>query len=178
MYVWLHSLCITSKMGLFPGGYQVKDTTQSKFKRRKDLLFAASKENIRDLPQSRVSLNSKTGSFKVKIHAFSWRGFGGPHSLSFINWGIEKINIINLWVSVDLVVECFRLIFTIETELGVFPSDICYGYFSCLIIGNVSAFFYSLRILTKTCSRTGIMARLRSQCSLGPKCLLCLESHP
>ena len=62
----------------------------------------------------------KTSRFKVKIHAYSWRGLGGSHSLSFINWGAEKVNIISLWVSVHLVVECFRLMFTIETLQLIF----------------------------------------------------------
>ena len=37
--------------------------------------------------------------------------------------GSEKVNIIIPWVPVALVVEDFRLIFIIETELGVFTTD-------------------------------------------------------
>ena len=37
--------------------------------------------------------------------------------------GSGKVNIIILWVSVALVVEDFRLTFIIETELGVFRTD-------------------------------------------------------
>ena len=52
---------------------------------------------------------------------------------------------------------------------------LCYCYFSCLI---VSAFFVLLRsLITKTCSRASIVARLRSQNGLGQKWLLCQESH-
>ena len=40
-----------------------KDTTKPKSGRRKDLLFAARKENPRDLSQSSVSPNSKIGKF-------------------------------------------------------------------------------------------------------------------
>ena len=42
-------------------GVESKDTTKPKIRRKKDLLFAASKENTRDLSQSSVSSNSKTG---------------------------------------------------------------------------------------------------------------------
>ena len=38
-----------------------KDKTKSKFGRRRDLFIAASKNDIRDLSQSSVSSNSKTG---------------------------------------------------------------------------------------------------------------------
>ena len=37
--------------------------------------------------------------------------------------GSEKVNIIFSLVPVDLVIENFRLIFTIETEVGVFTTD-------------------------------------------------------
>ena len=42
-----------------------KDTMKPKIGRRKNLLFAASKENIGDLSQSSVSLN--WGSFKLRV---------------------------------------------------------------------------------------------------------------
>ena len=49
---WVHLL-----MGIKP-----KDTTKPKIRRRKDLLLSvANMENIRDLSQSSVSLNSKIG---------------------------------------------------------------------------------------------------------------------
>ena len=38
-----------------------EDTSKPKIRRRKDLLVAASKENPGDLPQGRVTRNSKTG---------------------------------------------------------------------------------------------------------------------
>ena len=42
-------------------GVKPKDTTKPKSGRRKDVLFAASKENTGDPSQSTVSPNSKTG---------------------------------------------------------------------------------------------------------------------
>ena len=42
-------------------GVELKDTTKPKTGRRKDLLLAASKENIMDLSQSSVSPDGKTG---------------------------------------------------------------------------------------------------------------------
>ena len=47
----------------------------------------------------------------------------GGQSLSFSSLkspGLEKVNII---ISVDLVVECLRLIFTVDTERGVFTTE-------------------------------------------------------
>ena len=51
---------ITPKLGspLF-GGCWVKRHNQAMIRRRKDLLFAASKKNSRDISQSNISLNSK-----------------------------------------------------------------------------------------------------------------------
>ena len=42
-------------------GMEPKDTTKPKIRKRKDLLLVASKENTRDVSQSSVSPNSKTG---------------------------------------------------------------------------------------------------------------------
>ena len=42
-----------------------KDKTKSKFERRKDLFIAASKNNIRDISQSSVSSNRKTGNVLI-----------------------------------------------------------------------------------------------------------------
>ena len=56
------------KAGLLPEncvlllvGIEPKDTTKPKSRRRRDLLLATSKENTRDLSQSSISPNSKTG---------------------------------------------------------------------------------------------------------------------
>ena len=48
-----------------------KDTTKPKIRRSRDLLFATSKENTGDLSQSYVSPTAKSGSFKLKVHAYS-----------------------------------------------------------------------------------------------------------
>ena len=42
-------------------GIELKDTTESKIGRRKDLVLAASKENIANVSQSSVSPNSRIG---------------------------------------------------------------------------------------------------------------------
>ena len=42
-------------------GVEPKDTTKPKIRRRKDLPLAASNENMGDLSQSSVALNSKIG---------------------------------------------------------------------------------------------------------------------
>lgn len=76
---------------------------------------------------------------------------------------------------VDLVIEHFRLIFTIETEVGVFTPDtlsFCYCCFTCLMTVNVSVLFISLRsLIAETCSRINIVARIWSQNDLGQKWL-------
>ena len=51
-----------------------KTTTKPKIGRRKDLLLVASKESIGDHSQSIVSLNSKTGHFKLRAHAYFMKG--------------------------------------------------------------------------------------------------------
>ena len=54
-------------------------------------------------------------------------------------------------------VECFRVVFTIEAELGVFTINFLFLLFSFLFSGD-SLFFYSLKIIvTETCSRTSIV---------------------
>ena len=54
-------------------------------------------------------------------------------------------------------VECFRVVFTIEAELGVFTINFLSLLFSFLFSGD-SLFFYSLKIIvTETCSRTSIV---------------------
>ena len=50
------------------------NTTKSKRKRRKDLLLAARKENITDLSQSRVSLNSKMRMISAKSTPIFMKG--------------------------------------------------------------------------------------------------------
>ena len=56
-------------------------------------------------------------------------------------------------------------------ELGVFTTNLCYCYFSC-------PFILLKIIIAETCSRTSIVARLRSQSGLGQKWLLLRqESH-
>ena len=73
-----------------------------------------------------------------------------------------------------------RLIFTIETELGVFTTDILSLLLSLLLPGNshlLSNSFVPLgSLLTETSSTANIVARLRLQNSLGQKLfLLCQE---
>ena len=79
-------------------------------------------------------------------------------------------------------VECFRLIFTTETELRVFTTDILSLLFLLLLHDNSCLFLHSFVLLrsliTETCPRTSIVGRLRSQNGLGQKWLLfCQESH-
>ena len=62
-----------------------------------------------------------------------------------------------------LIVELFRLIFTIKTELGVFIIDI-YCYFFCL-----TTVLCCWMLLSETFSRAILVPRLRSQCDLGWK---------
>ena len=83
---------------------------------------------------------------------------------------------------VDLVVEPFRLIFTIEIEPGVFTTDMLSLLLLLLLPDNSPLFlhyFVTLRsLITETCSRARIMARLRSENGFRPKWLLfCQESH-
>ena len=94
----------------------------------------------------------------------------------------EKVSIIIPQVPIDLVVEHFRLIFTIETELGVFTAVI-YSLLLLLLLPDSSCLFLPsfvpLRsLITETCSSSSTVAKIRSQNGLGQKCLpLCQESH-
>ena len=79
-------------------------------------------------------------------------------------------------------VQHFRLIFTIERELGVFTSDILSLLLLLLLPDDTGLFLHSFvtlrQLITETCSRVSIVARLRSQNGLGQKwLLLCQESH-
>ena len=56
--------------------------------------------------------------------------------------GLEKVNIFIPQVPVYLGVECFRLIFTIETELGVFAIDI-FAIAKILLPDNSCLFLHS-----------------------------------
>ena len=52
-------------------GVAPKDATKPKRRRRKNLLFAASKENTMGISQNRVSRTAKRGKFKAKVHVCS-----------------------------------------------------------------------------------------------------------
>ena len=76
----------------------------------------------------------------------------------------------------------FRLIFTIETKLGVFTPDTLSWLLLLLLPENSLLFLHSLvplgSLITKTCSRASTAARLRAQNVLGQKwLLLCQEIH-
>ena len=60
-------------------GVETRDTVKTKVERNKDLLLTASKENTRDLFQSSVSPNSKTGGVL-------------SHGYMSIHEGVEAIN--------------------------------------------------------------------------------------
>ena len=62
---------LPKKLGSSLDGCKPKDTTKPKIRRSRDLLFATSKENTGDLSQSYVSPTAKSGSFKLKVHAYS-----------------------------------------------------------------------------------------------------------
>ena len=94
--------------------------------------------------------------------------------------GSEKARVIIPEVPADLVGEHLRLIFTTETEMGVFTTDILSLLLSLLLPGNshlLSNSFVPLgSLLTETSSTANIVARLRLQNSLGQKWfLLCQE---
>ena len=64
--------------------------------------------------------------------------------------GSEKVNIIIPWVPVALVVENFRLIFIIETELGVFRTDMLSLLSLVLLLAiTISVFFCPLKVKVK-----------------------------
>lgn len=114
-----------------------KDKTKPKTGQQKNLLLLAASKNTRDLAQSSVSPNSKIEKI-LSISVFM-KGFDWVQAIA--GWsqeGQKKVNIIIPQVLVDLVVEGPRLIFT---QIWECP------YFSCLITGNVSAFFSSLKML-------------------------------
>ena len=89
----------------------------------------------------------------------------------------EKVNIIIPQVPFDLVVEHFRLIFTSETELGVFRTGTSSLLVSLLLPYNSPLFLHSsvpLRsVVTEAGSITSIVARLK----LTKWFLFCQESH-
>ena len=58
----------------------------------------------------------------MHIHEGAWVVSEQSPTFSWLkSSGLEKVNII---IPVDLVVECLRLIFTFDTELGVFTTEI------------------------------------------------------
>ena len=113
------------------------------------------------------------------------KGLGRGQSPSFSwlrSWGSEKVTIIIPQVPADLVVERFRLIFTIETELGGFTTDTVSLLLLLLLPDNSPLLLHSFvplrSLITETCSRTSTVARLRSQNGFGPKWLLfCQDSR-
>ena len=79
-------------------------------------------------------------------------------------------------------VERFRLIFTVETELGVFTTDILSLLLLLVLPDNSPLFLHSFvplrSLITETFPRASLVPRLRSQNGLGQKWLLfCQESH-
>lgn len=102
----------------------------------------------------------------------------------FVNWrspsstrsqGSEKVSIIRPHISVGLVVEHLRLIFIIETEAGVFATDILsLLLYLCpiTVVFFLPSFVPSWSFIPDTCSRTGIVTWLRSQHGWGQKWLL------
>ena len=60
------------------------------------------------------------------------------------------VNIIIPYVPIDLLVELFSLIFTIETELGVFITDVLSSLLLLLLLDNSPLLlhsFFSLKII-------------------------------
>lgn len=65
--------------------------------------------------------------------------------------------------------KCFRLIFTVETQLGVFKTNLLSLLFLLLLPGN-SGLFCSPKInVTETCLKASTVVRLRSQNGLSRK---------
>ena len=140
-----HSV-FTWKLGLPLVGCWAKDTTKSRMRRKRDLLLDQARKRLRIFPKALSPWIARWGSFKLSVHAYSWRGFGSEQNLSFnwlTSWRSEKANIIIPSFPVDLVVECFRLIFTIETELGVFTTDILFLLSLLLLPDNSHLFLHS-----------------------------------
>ena len=83
--------------------------------------------------------------------------------------GSQKVNIKpQVMVEQNSSRKCFRLIFIIETELAVFMTDLSL-LLLLLLSDNI---FCSIKIIiTDTCSRASIVARLRSQNPLSLKWL-------
>ena len=97
--------------------------------------------------------------------ASSWSG----------GWAL-KVGGDGVWILQNNSRVCARLIFTVETELGVFISDLLSLLLLLLLPGYSRLFlhsFISLRsLITETCSRASVVARLRSQNDLGQKWLM------
>ena len=75
-----------------------------------------------------------------------------------------------------LICEYFRLIFTIETELGAFTTDTLSLLLLILLLENSPLFLLFFTpwrpLITETCSKARTVGRLRSQNGLGQKWLL------
>lgn len=97
----------------------------------------------------------------------------GGQSPSF-SWlkshGSEKVNINLPLVPADLVVEGFRLMFTIETDLGIIVTAVV-SLLLLLLLPDHSPLFLHFLLITETCSRACTAARLRSHHGLGQKWL-------
>ena len=81
--------------------------------------------------------------------------------------------VVDLWRGIKIPQQssrkCFRLIFTLETQLGVFKTNLLSLLFLLLLPGNSSLFCSPKIIVTETCSRASTVVRLRSQNGLSPK---------
>lgn len=103
----------------------------------------------------------------------SWVTLEGGQSPSF-SWlkshGSEKVNINLPLVPADLVVEGFRLMFTIETDLGIIVTAVV-SLLLLLLLPDRSPLFLHVLLITETCSRACTAARLRSHHGLGQKWL-------
>ena len=98
---------------------------------------------------------------------FSWSGGWAPKGVGGDLNSAEQLR------------QCFSLIFTTDTELGVFTTDLLSLLLLLLLPDKVvSAFFCSHEILvTETCSRTSFVARLKSHW-LRPKMTSLMSRKP
>ena len=159
-------------------GVRPKDTTKPK-EQRTDLLFAASKHCFPE--------QQNWGIFKLRVCAYSWRALSRQQGPSF-SWLKSSESVGSDWSLGSHLGSHWSGDWAFQANLyqwnrtGIFTTNIVSLLWLLLLPDNTRLFLHSfvpLRLFTtKICSRSSIVAKLRSQSGLGQWWLLLYQkSH-
>ena len=201
---WIRKELLTWKPGLPLGGFEPKDTPKPKNGRRRHLLLAASKENIRDLRQSVVFSNSKTGEVLSQGACILMKGLDRKRIRHRIGAKVDRLQALVDWSHEGQKTSTSAsLRFKLIQQLSVWRGTVKFcrttqesasGWFLPLkqnweylqqIYYLCYCYFSCLAtvivpvrpLFTEISSRARIVARLRSQNGLDLKWLLMLKSY-